>query len=142
MALTVHRPTYFKTRKTGLTPLGIALLAGIALLVAAFAGVMLANQFSRRADERAAQPVDSAVSYALTVAGQTARALGTDADVQLVRDTASFIEGESDPTKRAEAAQTLLGEMLSIAQGSQASIDEINGAKNRVHLAVRNYESR
>ena len=52
------------------------------------------------------------------------------------------IEDEKNPLTRADIATDMIGLCLRLAQDSQSQLDELTGARNRLLIAIREYNNR
>lgn len=138
MSIEFQHPSGPEKQKAKLSKTGLASIGLLVLLVAVVIGMVVSNQAKNKAMAEKALVIDNAVSHAVTVcknvvAASSSSEVGDEANRHIQR-----IEAEKDPLTKANLANDFIGYCMSLTK-EQHFIDELNGARNRVSVAVREY---
>ena len=147
MPLDINRPSDTVGQKPRLSKLGkiIVAVSGAALVILAVViiSVLHANGQTAQAKKELSDQLIGTVERAETVCKNALSAVNAnDQAVSSLQKYLDRIEKENDAAKKAEIAQEMINDTLSKVSGNQQQIDELNGARNRILLAVKNYNAK
>ena len=135
MAVEIKRPGEGFGKKPKLSKLGkLLVFAGIAAVLLA-AVLIIGAMHSAAQKKELAEPVLSAVEHSVLVC-RSITGDGAEALAELI----DAVEQETDVLKKADAAQEMLLYASKLSEGNQSRTDELNGARNRITVALRQYQ--
>ena len=140
MSIEFQHPSGPEKQKVKLTPVGIAGVALLVALVAVIIGMVVSSQQKNKALAEHARVIDTAVDHAVAVC-RNVMATSDDSDrIAGMVQAIDRITAEKDPLAKAGLTNDLIGQCMSIAGERQDFVDELNGARNRVQVAIREYK--
>lgn len=114
---------------------------GLAILIVITSVIfMLSASRNKNALLERAKIIDASVEYASAVCKNVGSSYGEDFLDELSR-MSERISAEKDPLIRADMAINMVGLTLNEGELRQDQIDELNGARNRILLAIKEYKS-
>lgn len=140
MAFEIRRPSEKLEEKPrlsrfGRTVVSVAIVAALVVVLAVSAAVQ-----ANRARAELAKNVQDAVDRAKVVCANAVTAVGGGSNAaDQVATYSRQIDGKRTVDEKAAIAQEMITYTLGIAGSSQSQVDELNGARNRIILALQQY---
>lgn len=142
MPLEINKPGDALGERPRLSRFGRGVVAA-GLIVVVLAGMLVFSlvQGNQRKAALAAAVLD-AVERSRLVCTNALGAVGADSEaIAALEGFYRRIEDENQVSGKATAAQEMITYVLSQVHGNQAQVDELNGARNRILVALQQYES-
>lgn len=142
MAFEVRRPSDAlgekpKLSKFGRTVVTVAIVVALVIVGSVYAAVQ-----ANRARDQLAQALEDAIDRAEIACRNAVSAVGAGtAAADRVAEFGRQIDGKRLVTDKASVAQDMITYTLGLAASSQAQVDELNGARNRIVLALQKYQA-
>jgi hypothetical protein len=142
MSIDIKKPSDAAAERPKLSKIGIISVALLLVLALVVAGMMVSSSRRRQALAENAKIVDAAVDHAVAVCRNVVTVHGDAGDQAELNGMIKRIEDEKNPLTRADIATDMIGLCLRLAQDSQSQLDELTGARNRLLIAIREYNNR
>ncbi len=141
MSFVIKRPGDKSEHKPRLSSFGRRVVVGLLVVAAIVAAIVLANAQAARKRNELKQAVLDAVERSEVVCGNALSAVGAGTEAQsALQGFRDRIARAGDVDEKASVAQEMIDFALGHAGGNQAQVDELNGARNRIMLAMQQYE--
>lgn len=142
MALEIDRPGDSAGEKPRLSAFGRLVLAAALVLALVVVAVVYSRVQAGKLRAERAEQVLAAVERSRTVCANALSAVGAGDEARAALQ-AFFgrIDGAKLMADKAAAAQDMITYCLSQVRGNQSQVDELHGARNRIILALQQYES-
>jgi hypothetical protein len=140
MAFEVRRPSDAlgekpKLSKFGRTAVTIAVVVALIVVGSVYAAVQ-----ANRARDQLAQAVEDAIDRAEIACRNAASAVGASTvATDRIAEYGRQIDGARIVADKAALAQEMITYTLGLAGSNQSQVDELNGARNRIVLALEKY---
>lgn len=131
MAVEVKKPgSSLNSIKLSRTGKIIIAIAAVILIVVGI--VIISTVQSKSREEEIAQPILDAVEHSVLVC----KGISSE---DALSSYINRIESEKTATGKANAAQEMIQLVTKQSEGNQAQLDELNGARNRITIALKKY---
>lgn len=142
MSIDIKKPSDSASDKPKLSKIGLISVALLLVLALAVGGMMSSNSKKRQALAENAKIIDSAIDHAVAVCRGVISVFGDEGDTDELEGIIRRVEKEKNPLARADMATDIISLGLRLSQNDQGRTDELNGARNRILIAVREYKNR
>ena len=131
MAIEVKKPGS-SLNNIRLSRTGKIIIAIIAVILIVIGIVVISTVQSKSHQEKLAQPILDAVEHSVLVC----KGISSE---DVLSSYINRIESEKAATDKADVAQEMIQFVTKQAEGNQAQLDELNGARNRITIALKKY---
>ena len=115
--------------------------AGIVIIVLVVASLIYSAVQSNRDRQQLARDLEEEVDRAKIVCSNAAAVVAAGATAtDRLASFAREIDGQREAAGKAAIAQEMITYTLGLTAGDQAQLDELNGARNRILLALQKYQ--
>ncbi len=140
MSFEIKRPGDTTGDGARLSALGKRVVIALVILAVVVSILVFSRVQANRRLKELADDVLAAIDRAELVCTNALSAVGAgDQAVATLRDLAGRIAGAKQLEDKVALAQEMITYALAQAGGSQAQVDELNGARNRILLAMQEY---
>ncbi len=136
MAVEIKRPGDTLGQKPKLSRFGKGVVAAGIVAVIIVAAIVIGSLNASAKKQELARPVLDAISHSLLVCENVKSAAGDAA----LSDKMAAVEKQSDVKKKADAALDMISHATGLVKDNQSLLDELSGARNRISVALRQYE--